>query len=126
MGLPNRARGSFKHLEFPKKGTEIIDAATKQRVLVHDKIDEREQRIKDLCDTKGLKVADFFTNAEQFYANATSALGIQSGELAQLQEESRQISSEKKVIQELSIIIDNLPADETFKLDFSELEYFGF
>ena len=125
MGLPNRARGSFKNLEFPKLGSELITAALDQRDLALAKIEERQGRIKALCGEKGLDVADFFANADEFYGSAT-ALSLQAGELAQLREESSQITSEKKLVKELSLLINNLPADKTFTLDFSELEYFGF
>lgn len=126
MGLPNRARGSFKNLVFPKQGKDIIEAAKNQRAKVLAKIEEREERIRVICKEKGLNVADFFINADQFYENATSALGIQAGELAQMREEAHHMTAERAVAKELTSIIDNLPDDWEFKLDFAELDYFGF
>lgn len=125
MGIPQRARGSFKTLKFPKLGKEIIEAAMATKDAVAEKIDDRQKRISRLCEEKGLSVADFFNNADEFYNNST-AYGVQAGELAQLREESMHIQNEKAVLKELDLIIHNLPPEESFDLTFEDLTYFGF
>lgn len=132
MAMPNRARGRFTTLTFPKTGEQIVTASKIQRDLVADKIAERKSRIGKICEDKGISIAEVFANLDAWQGNRTmdkaqlSGGTIQAGEMAQLKEEADNITSEKQVLRELTAIIDNLPAGETFKLDFSELEYFGF
>ena len=125
MGMNINPRQSFKNLSFPKKGSEIAEAAERQRLRILKKLDERNERITQVCIAKGLQMSDFVGYQDAGYGSNTQ-LGLAAGELAQLREEAQQMRTERQVIEQLTLVIDNLPQDVVYTLDFDELKYLGF
>lgn len=119
--------GNFQHLSFPKTGKEIKEKVAGMIEARIQKISDREGRIKQLVEKKGVTATDFFANLHEFespsYQNTYS---FQAGELANLKAEALAIKENREELDRLKLIHRNLPDSDTFKLDFAELDYFGF
>lgn len=125
----SRYHGSFESLSFPKPGEHIITKAKKMIGEIEAKIKEREGRVKDLATEMKLDSSmDVLMNLDQLAPNNYSNSGseIQLGKASALRSEITAIHTARTEQQRLQMIVSNLPAGDTFKLTFGELEYFGF
>lgn len=120
--------GNFKNLSFPKSGKHIVQKATALRDTLVAKIKEREERIRGAAAEAGLKdAADVFLSLQAVAEGTSSHNGINMnvGLAAKVRSEVSALSEERKEVDRLRLIIENLPPDSTFDLDFDELRYFG-
>lgn len=128
MGRP-RYYGDFGGLSFPKKGSDIITKCEEMRTGLMAKIEERQKRIIEAANEAGMESAgDVLVNLQTIADGVSGAGGIDMtvGLAAKLKGELGEMNKEKAEVAKLDMIINNLPKAETFTLNFSELEYFGF
>lgn len=119
--------GDFENLEFPKTGKQIIERAVALRDRVAAKIKEREDRIRGAAAEMGLKDAGDVLLSLQAIAEGNSNAGdlnMTVGLAAKVRGEVAELTKERKEIEKLRLVIENLPQDATFKLSFAELTYF--
>lgn len=131
-------KGGWHGLEFPKYGKEIVAQAEKKVKVVEAKIKERQDRIKNITEKKGINVADILGNLEALsvqgihtYHGLTEgamspSLNLNVGEAELLKAEAKAIKEEKQSLDNLNLIIRNLPKEQVFKLQFDQLEYLDF
>jgi len=121
--------GSFTHLSFPKKGSAIRARVHKMIAELTAKIKEREGRIEKLAKEMKLGTSlDVLRNLDKLTANhgMSNSPDMPVGKMAALRQESDAMKANQEEVERLQTIYANLPANETFKLDFEELRYFGF
>lgn len=99
--------GDFESLTFPKTGKEIVDRATALRERVTAKIKERGQRIRD--SAKEMDEGDVLMSL--YLA-------------AKVRGEVSEVQKERKEIEKLRLVIENLPQGDSYDLSFGELTYF--
>jgi hypothetical protein len=119
--------GDFESLTFPKTGKEIVDRATALRERVTAKIKEREQRIRDAAKEMGLKDAGDVLMSLQAISEGTSnggELNLNVGLAAKVRGEVSEVQKERKEIEKLRLVIENLPQGDSYDLSFGELTYF--
>jgi hypothetical protein len=120
--------GDFESLNFPKTGKEIVERAVALRDRVAAKIKEREGRIRDAAKEMGLKDAGDVLMSLQAISDGTSNgagdLNLNVGLAAKVRGEVSEVQKERKEVEKLRLVIENLPQGETFKLSFAELTYF--
>lgn len=122
--------GNFSSLSFPKTGLQITEKASALRSRLESKMKEREERIRKAAAEMGLKDAGDVLMSMQSIANGESAYGnaglnLTVGLAANMKGEINELNKERAEAEKLRLIIENLPRNETFKLGFEELTYFG-
>ena len=116
----------FENLEFPKKGAEIVEKAEVKLGQLREKIAGREALLSDLAKELKLESAvDVLVHADDLDNRVTNAAGS-SAEKAKLRNALGKLREEREICQELEMLIRNLPREETFRLTFESLQYFGF
>lgn len=121
--------GGFASLTFPKSGSDIIAKATALRERLAAKNAEREQRIKTAADEMGLHSAGDVFLSLQAIADGSSGAGdinMNVGIAAKVRSEIGELSKGRAEVDQLRLIIDNLPPGASFDLKFDELTYFEF
>jgi hypothetical protein len=116
----------FDNLEFPKKGAEIVAKAETKLGELREKIAGREALLSDLAKELKLESAvDVLIHADDLDNRVTNAAGT-SAEKAKLRNALGKLREEREICKELEMLIRNLPREETFRLTFESLQYFGF
>jgi hypothetical protein len=116
----------FENLEFPKKGSEIVAKAEAKLGTLREKIQGREEILADLAKELKLETAvDVLIHADDLDNRVTNSAGS-SAEKAKLRNALGKLREEREVATELEMLIRNLPKEETFRLTFESLQYFGF
>ena len=120
--------GDFESLKFPKSGKEIIEKATSLQDELLGMVATREKRIREAAEEAGMKTgADVLFNIEEIdYGMSNTDGGLTAGLAGKIKKEVSARQREKAEAEKLTMIIENLPSDDTFTLTFSELGYFGF
>lgn len=115
----------FSKLSFPKTGEEIKKQAEEKIEKLQAKIEERKRLIAEHAAQLGIEsVEDALTRAEELGLELTDAED-QVAHTKMLSNRSR-AKEEQSEIRQLEMLVRNLPDDETYKLDFDSLQYFGF
>ena len=112
--------GSFSNLSFPKKGAAIKRKIQVMLKEIRDKLKERKGRVEILA--KDMKMD---MNIDKLSDGSYSNSG-QEIKAAALRQEIAAMKAQSDEAEKLESILRNLPDNETYKLDFSELSYFGF
>jgi hypothetical protein len=116
----------FENLEFPKAGAEIVEKAEAKLAELRDKIKTRERMLEDLAkDLKLESAVDVLIHADELDDRMSNAAGT-STEKAKLRNALGKVREEREICRELEMLIRNLPKEETFRLTFESLQYFGF
>lgn len=124
-----RYYGDFGSLSFPKKGSEIIEKCTTLRAQLMNKIEEREKRIREVAAEANMKdAADALLALESIAQGSSNAgdVNMNVGLAAKVRGEINERTKEREEVEKLNLIINNLPSDDVFHLNFGELTYFGF
>lgn len=125
--MRRRYHGGFGSLSFPKKGSEIVAKATELKTQLMAKIEEREGRIREAANSAGFKDAsDVLFQIDNLAGNHSNQRELTAGLSAQIKQEISARQNEVEEVEQLNLIIKNLPHEETFTLSFEELRYFGF
>lgn len=120
-------RGSWGNLQFPKRGSEVVKRAEEKVTLLKRKLEERQERVKTICSTKGLDITALLSNLDGFSNNVSNTqFNMNVGEMEQLKSEARAMKEEKESLGRLQLIARNLPKEEDFELTFEQLEYLDF
>ncbi len=120
-------RGGWGNLVFPKRGSEVVKRAEDKVSALKRKLEERQERVKVICATKGLNITDLLSNLDGFSNNISNAqFNMNVGEMEQLKSEARAMKDEKESLSKLQLIARNLPKEEDFELTFEQLEYLDF
>lgn len=121
--------GNWNGLEFPKYGKEIVLQSEKKVLQLEAKIKERQERIKTITEQKGINITDLLSNLDALSGQSTTnyaAFNMNVGEQEQLKAEAQCIKQEKQNLEQLQLIVRNLPKEQVFKLTFQQLEYLDF
>jgi hypothetical protein len=116
----------FENLEFPKEGAEIVEKAEGKLADLREKIQAREKMLEGLAKDLNLESAvDVLIHADELDDRMSNAAGT-SAEKAKLRNALGKVREERETCRELEMLIRNLPREETFRLTFESLQYFGF
>lgn len=126
--MRDRYYGEFESLRFVKTGSQIIEKAQQLREKLGAKVKEREDRIRSVATEAGFKDATDVFLSLQTIADGTSGQGdinMSVGLAGKVKAEVGALNEERKEIDRLRLIIENLRPEDEFKLSFPELRYFG-
>lgn len=117
----------FDQLSFPKKGSEIETAALEKIEELKKNLNRREIMLRELLAEQGWNdAADFVMSLDNLLRNNLSGEGVPSEAKAKLQSLAQKVQKERKELEQLSVVIRNIPREREFDLSFDALEYFGF
>lgn len=123
-----RFHGSWTNFKFVKTGAEIKVRADSKVLELRKKQEERQERIRSICSTKGLDITKLLTNLDSFQRRMSSSdtFNMNVGEMEQLTAESEALKAEKSTLEQLDVMARNLIPTEIYQLTFEQLEYLGF
>jgi DNA repair exonuclease SbcCD nuclease subunit len=125
----------FNELEFPKTGKEIEEKALAKAEELKKKLADREKALKvqleeagltDTMDVRLTDTMDILLNIGDLLNEANSSVNVSSDVKVRIQNIVRKVRDEKAELERVGIIVRNIPREETFKLSFDALTYFGF
>jgi len=117
----------MKQLHFPKKGTEIEEKGKALIEALKGKLADREKALKAQLTEAGLTdTMDILLNIDDLLNEAVSSANAPSDVKVRLQNIVRKVRDEKAELERLEMMVRNIPREETFKLSFEALAYFGF
>lgn len=117
----------FKNLHFPKTGKEIVEKGKAKVESLTGKLADREKALKEQLTEAGLTdTMDILLNIDDLLNEACSSANAPSDVKVRLQNIVRKVRDEKAELERVETMVRNLPEDETFKLSFEALTYFGF
>lgn len=118
--------GVFSALRFPKTGEDIVKQSMDKKERMEQRVKEREEEIASLAKEMGLGSAvDVLIHADELDDRMSNSAGA-SGDKAKLRNALGKVRREREEIKQLALVIENLPRNQSFDLEFDALEYFGF
>jgi len=116
--------GDFPSLSFPKRGSEIVKKAQIKLDANKRVVDEKTSEIQKTCKDHNLSMVDMLTDLDSLAGRSSKQLPSQ--EMAKLQALAQRVDALKKENHKLGLVVENLPENVEFNLNFQELAYFGF
>jgi hypothetical protein len=114
--------GNFNCLRFPKLGADIIAKATLLRKKLEATAEARVVLVREAAENVGLQnTGDLLLSLQ----SSNGYLSLPADLKAGVKEDLIELGKERAAIEQLRLIIENLPPDETSDLTFAELTYLG-
>lgn len=113
-----------EELRFPKTGAEVVEKAKLRIEKLEAKLENRKRFIAEQAKELGIaSVEDALTRAEDLGIELSPENSIVHSKMLNNVNKSKK---ERAEIEQLEMIVRNLPLDQTFELKFDSLQYFGF